>query len=110
MTLYAGERVKIRSQPEDFNGNLLTDADSVTVTVTVWDPDDTVVVDEELLAFDASDTLDDDRLAGGAWSYAWDTPSTTGSFWARVKVVGAAVGDKGAWEFQRIRLNKNKKS
>mgnify|MGYP001616831948 FL=1 len=71
VTIYAGEVVHIFTEALDYKGVAFTDEDAVTVTVTIWDLEDEILVDGTAMTFDATGGPEDEP----GWLYHWSSPS-----------------------------------
>jgi hypothetical protein len=102
MTNYAGETYQVRHYALGYQKEDLTD-DEVTVVITIWDLDDTVLVDDEAMQYDATLVFEDDHVGG--WFYIWESPTVAGAYLARFTATGS---DIDAVEFKTLRLRRSK--
>lgn len=102
MTLYAGETIQVRHRGEDYEGNALTSVE-VDASITIWDLDDTVLVNEAQMTYDGTLVFDDGNVGG--WYYLWTSPTIAGAYLARMTITGTNID---AWEYKTIRLRRDK--
>lgn len=96
MTIYAGESVRISTDLKDYDGNLLTNADVVGVTIEIYLSGASILASTSM-TWDASLQK---------WTYNWDTTGrVVGNY--LVKCIAAGV-DFEAWEYAIVRLNRNR--
>lgn len=103
MTLYVGEQVRVSTKAREYavagaTGELITDENVTSVTITILNQNQTVRINEADMAWDEDEEV---------WEYKWDTSSgspavTTGTYRYRVTVVGA--DGKPSIEWGKIRL------
>lgn len=100
--MYAGEVVHVFTEALDYKGVSFTEDDGVTVTVTIWDLDDAVLIDGAEMTFDATGGPEDEP----GWIYHWSSPAgAPGSYQAQIHIEGANVD---SWEYLKIRLAADK--
>lgn len=100
---FAGETVRVRSKITDYDGVAITDADGVTVTLDIWNPDKTHLLGPVEMLWQPTHAY---------WYYDWTTKTTdatpvalaVGTYRSRVTAEG---GGKDAWQFGRIKLSAN---
>lgn len=94
MTIYAGETVRI-TNASTFRDTTLEDGDVDSVEITIWEPDNTtVLVDEVTMNWDTENS---------EWYYDWNSPAgEPGRYRVRVKVEGPA--STVSWEYLNVTL------
>lgn len=104
MTVYAGEKPYIcHWAKHPLTKEQLTGGD-VAVVITIWDVDNTVLIDDAVMVYDAELTSDETIPQVGGWYYVWESPpGAPGAYQARITVV-----EFQAWEYKTIRLRRDK--
>lgn len=100
---FAGETVRVRSKITGYDGEPITDADGVTVTLDVWDTNKVHLFGPVTMAWESVRKY---------WFYDWPTVTAdatpvalpVGTYRSRVTAEG---GGKDAWQFGRIKLSPN---
>lgn len=96
MTLYVGEQFRITAVAREYDGARLDSGDVQSVTVTVLNPSQSILIDEADMDWDADESL---------WFYLWDTASIShGSYRYRVTVTG--TDGKPSIEWGKVRLSR----
>lgn len=96
MTQYVGEEYRIAAEATGYLGEVLTDDDGAALTITILNPDKTLLVDEVSMTWAPGDSK---------WEYMWNTASlTTGTYRYRITVTGN--DGRVNFEWKRTRLAK----
>jgi hypothetical protein len=93
MPLFVGETVRVKTSAKDYDERALTDEEVTAAKISIYDSDNTVVVDDADMAYDATSLF---------WYYDWDTTSADpGAYRAKCTLTGIAFT---SWEYATIRL------
>lgn len=91
MTQYVGEEYRIVATATGYEGETLGQLDVTAMTITILNRDRTILVDEEPMTWDTTDSK---------WEFMWDTAGlTAGTYRYRVTV----TGEDGRINFEWLR-------
>lgn len=92
MTIYGGETITFKTSATGIDDaqTALTDSDVLSALITIRASDDTEVVTDGAMTYDATD---------GEWRYTWTTPAGADKYVAKLRLVGATFD---TWEFQKV--------
>ena len=100
MTIYAGEylRLAVQANTETAPGvtEPLTDGNTTSATIQVWDAADVEVLSEDLI-YQSEDL----------WIYDWDTAGREPGRY-KVRTTFTGPGNRKSWEYANVKLAKNK--
>lgn len=107
MSQYAGEGYRITAVPKDDDGEtVLTDSMIRSLTIEIWNPSGTKVVDGADMTFDDSPITIDRTEYSSFWFYMLATDAAAVGTW-RAKVTITGFDDRVNWEWQKFRLKRD---